>query len=214
MLTRLLPRSTRCGSAAAQVCHVSIRFTSTTIRHRSAVVVSQVLAVITPALATAASSPPSWATPSSTAVANAAVSRTSTTSVTAGRPCFSTSRAASSRSSGSASGYSIPRQRRADVDQDQVGAFSNLVYGLSARFAAGEIAVTDILPSLNRAVHWLVNGWCSPLTARHLPAEQTSFLFGEFRLGNKSRVTELAKLAYPGCHFRHRDGRWPRRRLR
>ena len=36
---------------------------------------------------------------------------------------------------------------------------SNLVYGLSARFAAGEIAITDILPSLDRAVYWITSGY-------------------------------------------------------
>ena len=42
MLTRLPPRSTRWGSAAAQVFQVPIRLTSTTVRHCSGVVVSQV----------------------------------------------------------------------------------------------------------------------------------------------------------------------------
>src|SRR3954447_9271952 len=75
MLTMLPPRSTRCGIAAAQVFHVPIRLTSTTVRHCSEVVLSQVPTVSTPALATAASNPPSSVTPSSTAAANAAASR-------------------------------------------------------------------------------------------------------------------------------------------
>ena len=64
MRITLPPASTRCGSAAAQVFHVPMRFTSTTARHCSDVVVSHVPTVSTPALATAASSPPSSATPS------------------------------------------------------------------------------------------------------------------------------------------------------
>ncbi|AEF34417.1 MAG: TetR family transcriptional regulator [Mycolicibacter algericus] len=36
---------------------------------------------------------------------------------------------------------------------------SNLVYGLSARFAAGELAITDILPALDRAVYRLTSGY-------------------------------------------------------
>lgn len=36
---------------------------------------------------------------------------------------------------------------------------SNLIYGLSARFAAGEIAITDILPGLDRAVYWITSGY-------------------------------------------------------
>ena len=51
----------------------------------------------------------------------------------------------------------------ADVDEsfiaDLDAVVSNLVYGLSARFAAGEIAITDILPSLDRAVYWLTRGY-------------------------------------------------------
>jgi hypothetical protein len=50
-----------------------------------------------------------------------------------------------------------------DVDEgfitDLDVIISNLVYGLSARFAAGEIAITDILPSLDRAVYWLTSGY-------------------------------------------------------
>lgn len=51
----------------------------------------------------------------------------------------------------------------ADVDEGfiaDLGAIvSNLVYGLSARFAAGEIAITDILPGLDRAVYWITSGY-------------------------------------------------------
>ncbi|HEU4362384.1 MAG TPA: TetR family transcriptional regulator [Mycobacterium sp.] len=51
----------------------------------------------------------------------------------------------------------------ADVDDGFIAdldvVVSNLVYGLSARFAAGEIAITDILPSLDRTVHWLATGY-------------------------------------------------------
>ncbi|OHV06657.1 TetR family transcriptional regulator [Mycobacterium talmoniae] len=36
---------------------------------------------------------------------------------------------------------------------------SSLVYGLSGRFAAGEIAITEILPSLDRTVYWLTTGY-------------------------------------------------------
>lgn len=43
------------------------------------------------------------------------------------------------------------------ADLDTV--ISSLVYGLLGRFAAGEIAVTDIVPSLDRAVYWLARGY-------------------------------------------------------
>ena len=54
-----------------------------------------------------------------------------------------------------------------DIERRHVEAFiadldvviSNLVYGLSARFAAGEIAITDILPGLERAVYRLTSGY-------------------------------------------------------
>ncbi|OBH21644.1 TetR/AcrR family transcriptional regulator [Mycolicibacter terrae] len=50
-----------------------------------------------------------------------------------------------------------------DVDEGFIAdldvIISNLVYGLSARFAAGEIAITDILPGLDRAVYWLTTGY-------------------------------------------------------
>ncbi len=50
-----------------------------------------------------------------------------------------------------------------DVDEGFIAdldvIISNLVYGLSARFAAGEIAITDILPGLDRALYWLTGGY-------------------------------------------------------
>jgi TetR/AcrR family transcriptional regulator, cholesterol catabolism regulator len=36
---------------------------------------------------------------------------------------------------------------------------SSVVYGLMGRFAAGEIAITEILPSLDRTVHYLTAGY-------------------------------------------------------
>ncbi len=47
---------------------------------------------------------------------------------------------------------------------------SNLVYGLSARFAAGELAIIDILPSLDRAVYRLTSGYEADRGARRRPA--------------------------------------------
>ena len=122
MLTRLPPRSTRCGIAAAQVFHVPIRLTSNTVRHCFCVVWSQVPTVSTPALATDASNPPSCATPSSTAAANASASRTSThmgdhpAAVLFGQPSrFGQILTCCKR-------VLQLRQRLADVDQDEVGA--------------------------------------------------------------------------------------------
>lgn len=50
-----------------------------------------------------------------------------------------------------------------DVDDDFVGdlesIISSLVYGLSGRFAAGEIDITDILPTIERTVRWLTTGY-------------------------------------------------------
>lgn len=43
----------------------------------------------------------------------------------------------------------------ADVDNIVV----SLVYGLAGRFSAGEIAVTDILPTVDRTVYWLTLGY-------------------------------------------------------
>jgi AcrR family transcriptional regulator len=36
---------------------------------------------------------------------------------------------------------------------------TSLVYGLAGRYAAGEIAITDILPSLDRTVYWMTTGY-------------------------------------------------------
>jgi AcrR family transcriptional regulator len=51
----------------------------------------------------------------------------------------------------------------ADVDpgfvQDLNTVLSSLAYGLSGRFAAGEIDITDILPALERTVFWLTAGY-------------------------------------------------------
>src|ERR1700744_4781352 len=59
ILTKLPPPWTsRCGIATAQVFHVPMRFTSTTVRQWSEVVLSQGATVRTPALATAPSNPP------------------------------------------------------------------------------------------------------------------------------------------------------------
>jgi AcrR family transcriptional regulator len=51
----------------------------------------------------------------------------------------------------------------ADVDphfvQDLNTVLSSLAYGLSGRFTAGEIDITDILPALERTVFWLTTGY-------------------------------------------------------
>jgi AcrR family transcriptional regulator len=51
----------------------------------------------------------------------------------------------------------------ADVDADFIEdldtVLSSLVHGLVGRFATGEIAITDILPALDRAVFWLTSGY-------------------------------------------------------
>ena len=51
----------------------------------------------------------------------------------------------------------------ADVDpafiDDLDTIISSLVYGLLGRFSAGEIGITDILPSLDRTVYWLTSGY-------------------------------------------------------
>ena len=50
-----------------------------------------------------------------------------------------------------------------DVDRAFVGdltaILSSLAYGLSGRFAAGEIDITEILPTLDRTVFWLTAGY-------------------------------------------------------
>lgn len=51
----------------------------------------------------------------------------------------------------------------ADVDEEFIGdldsIISSMVYGLLGRFAADEIDITEILPSLDRTVHWLTAGY-------------------------------------------------------
>lgn len=51
----------------------------------------------------------------------------------------------------------------ADVDEeflaDLDSTVSSMAYGLLGRFAAGEIDITEILPSLDRTVHWLTAGY-------------------------------------------------------
>ncbi|MCK0173447.1 TetR family transcriptional regulator [Mycolicibacterium sp. F2034L] len=50
-----------------------------------------------------------------------------------------------------------------DVDEafirDLDTVLSNVVFGLLGRFAIGEIAVTDIVPALDRTVYWLTTGY-------------------------------------------------------
>ncbi|AFM18401.1 transcriptional regulator [Mycolicibacterium chubuense NBB4] len=54
-------------------------------------------------------------------------------------------------------------QLLADVDDEFIGNLdtivSSVVYGLLGRFAIGEIAITDILPTLDRTVYWLTKGY-------------------------------------------------------
>jgi hypothetical protein len=49
------------------------------------------------------------------------------------------------------------------VDEDFVAdldtVLATLVFGLSGRFAAGEIAITDILPTIERTVRWFTAGY-------------------------------------------------------
>ncbi|APE16032.1 TetR family transcriptional regulator [Mycobacterium sp. WY10] len=49
------------------------------------------------------------------------------------------------------------------VDKDFVAdldtVLATLVFGLSGRFAAGEIAITDILPTIERTVRWFITGY-------------------------------------------------------
>ena len=51
----------------------------------------------------------------------------------------------------------------AEVDprfvQDLNAILSSLAYGLSGRFAAGEIDITEILPTLDRTIFWLTSGY-------------------------------------------------------
>jgi AcrR family transcriptional regulator len=58
----------------------------------------------------------------------------------------------------------------ADADTDFIRdvdtIVSSVVYGLLGRFAAGEIAITEILPSLDRTVHYLTTGYEASRDAR------------------------------------------------
>lgn len=51
----------------------------------------------------------------------------------------------------------------ADADErfisDMDAVMSSLVYGLLGRFAAGEISITDILPTLERTLFWMTAGY-------------------------------------------------------
>lgn len=51
----------------------------------------------------------------------------------------------------------------ADVDEEFVRdletILSTVIYGLLGRFAAGELKITDIVPSLDRTVFWLTTGY-------------------------------------------------------
>jgi AcrR family transcriptional regulator len=46
-----------------------------------------------------------------------------------------------------------------DFVRDVDSIVTSLVYGLVGRYAAGEIAITDILPSLDRTVYWMTTGY-------------------------------------------------------
>jgi AcrR family transcriptional regulator len=51
----------------------------------------------------------------------------------------------------------------ADVDESFIAdidtTISSLVYGLLGRFAVGEIPITDIMPSLQKAIFWMTKGY-------------------------------------------------------
>jgi TetR/AcrR family transcriptional regulator, cholesterol catabolism regulator len=51
----------------------------------------------------------------------------------------------------------------ADVDDEFIADFNDVifsvVYGLLGRFSTGEIGITEILPTLDRAVYWLTSGY-------------------------------------------------------
>lgn len=53
----------------------------------------------------------------------------------------------------------------ADADERFVAdldtVLSSLVYGLLGRFSAGEIAITEILPTLERSLFWMTAGYGS-----------------------------------------------------
>ncbi|HNM83403.1 MAG TPA: TetR family transcriptional regulator [Mycobacterium sp.] len=55
------------------------------------------------------------------------------------------------------------REIFAGVDEEFVADFndviSSVIYGLLGRYSAGEIAVTDILPILDRTVYWVTRGY-------------------------------------------------------
>lgn len=78
------------------------------------------------------------------------------------------------RARSSASGHKLLRQgldavvpagmeALADVDEkfidDLDTTISSLVYGLLGRFAVGEIPITDVMPSLERALFWMTKGY-------------------------------------------------------
>jgi TetR/AcrR family transcriptional regulator, cholesterol catabolism regulator len=54
----------------------------------------------------------------------------------------------------------------ADFIRDLDSIVSSMVYGLLGRFAAGEIAITEILPGLDRTVHYLTTGYETSRAAR------------------------------------------------
>ena len=61
----------------------------------------------------------------------------------------------------------------ADVDdafvRDLDTILSTVIYGLLGRFAAGELAITDIVPGLERTVHWVTKGYDAERTVSPLP---------------------------------------------
>jgi AcrR family transcriptional regulator len=64
----------------------------------------------------------------------------------------------------------------ADVDaefvRDLETILSTVIYGLLGRFAAGELEITDIVPSLDRTVYWVTAGYGAE--TRGLPARDLS----------------------------------------
>jgi len=65
----------------------------------------------------------------------------------------------------------------ADVDDEFIANFdaiiSSVVYGLLGRFATGEIAITDILPTLDRTVYRLTRGYEAAGAIRDQPNVET-----------------------------------------
>jgi AcrR family transcriptional regulator len=55
------------------------------------------------------------------------------------------------------------RELLEDIDDEFVAnlnaTMTSVVYGLLGRFSAGEIAVTDIVPILDRTLYWLIRGY-------------------------------------------------------